>query len=132
MYDTLHAGLLFLVSFRAASGWVASARHVIKVEHLSKSYGDTHAVRDLSFGVSRGEVLGLLGPNGAGKSTTMRIITGCLRPTSGTVCVAMVGVNDGEGFKRSIGYLPEFFPLLGNIIVYDLLQFAASAHLSVG
>ena len=101
---------------------------MVEVEHLSKSYGDTVAVRDLSFGVSRGEVLGLLGPNGAGKSTTMRIITGYLRPTSGTVRVAGIGVNDGEGFKRSIGYLPEFSPLYGDMIVYDLLQFAAAAH----
>ena len=101
---------------------------VIDVQHLSKSYGGTHAVRDLSFSVARGEVLGLLGPNGAGKSTTMRIITGYLRPTSGTVRVAGTVVDDSDVFKQSIGYLPEFSPLYGDMIVYDLLQFAAAAH----
>ena len=81
---------------------------MIAVRHLTKRFGPTTAVDDVSFAVSRGEVLGFLGPNGAGKSTTMKMITGFLAPTSGTAVIC--GCDIGEApiaAKRHIGYLPE-------------------------
>ena len=84
---------------------------MIKVEHLSKSFGPKRAVNDISFSVERGEVLGFLGPNGAGKSTTMRMLTGFIPPSAGKITV---GGHDMESdplpAKKLIGYLPENAP----------------------
>ena len=81
---------------------------MLEVRHLSKRYGALTALHDLSFDVSPGEVLGLLGPNGAGKSTTVKILTGLLPPTSGTVRLDGADVlADPVTFKRSLGYVPE-------------------------
>ena len=78
----------------------------IKVKSLTKSFGPIHAVRGVSFDVNHGEVLGFLGPNGAGKSTTMKMITGFLEPTSGTVEVNGFDVRENPiDVKRSVGYL---------------------------
>ena len=101
---------------------------IVDASNVSKRYGARMAVDGLDLSVPIGCCFGLLGPNGAGMSTTMRIITGYLRPTSGTVRVAGTEVDDSAVFKRSIGYLPEFSPLYPDMIVYDLLQFAAAAH----
>jgi ABC-2 type transport system ATP-binding protein len=99
---------------------------VIKVEHLTKSFGAKTAVNDISFNVQRGEVLGFLGPNGAGKSTTMRMVTGFIPPTSGTISVGNHDVlQDPIGAKRLIGYLPENAPGYADMTVHGFLRFCA-------
>ena len=99
---------------------------MIRIENLTKSFGGKNAVDDLSFTVERGEVLGFLGPNGAGKSTTMRMITGFLPPTSGTVSVGGFDVVDAPlAAKRLIGYLPESAPSYPDMTVHGFLSFAA-------
>ena len=90
----------------------------IDVRALDKQFGPIHAVRDISFSVKHGEVLGFLGPNGAGKSTTMKMITGFLEPTAGTVIVNGHDVtSDPIAVKSSIGYLPEGAPSYGEMTV---------------
>ena len=99
---------------------------MIKVEHLSKSFGPKRAVDDVSFEVAPGQVLGFLGPNGAGKSTTMRMITGFIAPTSGkvTVCGFDIEAQPLEA-KRRIGYLPEAAPSYPEMTVSSFLNWAA-------
>lgn len=97
---------------------------MIEVDHLTKYYGSTAAVRDVTFTVERGEILGFLGPNGAGKSTTMRIITGYLPASAGTVRVDGYDVaEDSIEVRRRIGYLPESVPLYTDMSVFDYLNF---------
>ncbi len=99
---------------------------MIKVHNLSKTFGPKKAVDDTSFEVGKGEVLGFLGPNGAGKSTTMRMITGFIPPTSGTVSVCGFDiVEHAIEAKRKIGYLPEAAPSYLEMTVIAFLQFAA-------
>ncbi len=99
---------------------------MIKVEHLTKTFGAKVAVNDLSFTVERGEVLGLLGPNGAGKSTSMRMVTGFIPPTSGTITVGGHDVlDDSIAAKRLIGYLPENAPGYADMTVHGFLKFCA-------
>ncbi|MEP7273102.1 MAG: ATP-binding cassette domain-containing protein [Acidobacteriota bacterium] len=99
---------------------------MIEVEHLTKSYGQSRAVSDISFKVERGEILGFLGPNGAGKTTTMRILTGYLPATSGTVRVAGFDVSEQSiDVRRHIGYLPETPPLYPEMSVRSYLEFVA-------
>jgi ABC-2 type transport system ATP-binding protein len=99
---------------------------VIEVRHLTKRYGDRVAVRDLSFDVSAGEVVGFLGPNGAGKSTTLRMLTGFLKPTSGSITVAGLSADaDPIGVKRRIGYMPEAMPLYLEMRVVEYLRYRA-------
>jgi ABC-2 type transport system ATP-binding protein len=97
---------------------------MIHVENLTKYYGDYAAVRDVSFDVERGQVVGFLGPNGAGKSTTMRILTGYLNATSGSASVDGKDVfwNPIEA-RRRIGYLPESCPLYTEMRVEEYLRF---------
>ena len=100
---------------------------MIEVSHLSKSYRDLKAVDDVSFQVQSGEILGFLGPNGAGKTTTMRILTGVLPPTSGTVKVSGFDVFEHPlEVKKRIGYLPENPPLYTDMTVRAYLRFVAS------
>jgi len=100
---------------------------MIEVTGLTKRYRDRVAVQDLTFSVPEGEILGFLGPNGAGKSTTMRILTGYLPATSGTVKVAGYDVfEDPYEVKRRIGYLPETPPLYPEMTVHGYLRFVAS------
>lgn len=100
---------------------------MIKVEGLSKIYGENIAVDGISFEVKEGHIYGFLGPNGAGKSTTMNIITGYLSPTSGTVEInGYVMGKDTLKAKQSIGYLPEIPPLYPDMTVGEYLRFAAS------
>ena len=98
----------------------------IRIEHLTKRYGQQTAVDDLSFRVSAGEVLGFLGPNGAGKTTTMRMICGLIAPHAGSIHVAGHDVaTDADAVRRAIGYLPESNPLYEDMPVLDLLRFTA-------
>ena len=97
---------------------------MIKVERLTKRYGPTLAVKDITFEVEKGEVVGFLGPNGAGKTTTMRILTGFLPPTSGTVSVAGYDVlEEPLEVKKRIGYLPEAPPVYPEMSVEGYLDF---------
>jgi len=97
---------------------------MIEVERLTKRYGPTRAVTDVSFRVESGEVLGFLGPNGAGKTTTMRVITGFLPPTEGTVRVAGFDVVEQPiEAKRRTGYLPESPPVYPDMTVTEYLGF---------
>ena len=101
---------------------------MIKVEHLTKYYGDFLAVDDLSFQIDEGHVYGFLGPNGAGKTTTMNIMTGCLSPTSGRVTVGGSDIlTEPEQAKRLIGYLPEQPPLYLNETPLEYLRFVGEA-----
>ena len=101
---------------------------MIKVEHLTKYYGDFLAVDDLSFQIAEGHVYGFLGPNGAGKTTTMNIMTGCLSPTSGSVTVGGFDIlAEPEQAKRLIGYLPEQPPLYLNETPLKYLRFVGEA-----
>ena len=96
----------------------------IEVSHLKKSYGSLNAVNDLSFSVKRGEIIGLLGPNGAGKSTTMRILTGYMPATSGSVRICGLPVaSQSEATKRLVGYMPENNPLPEDMRVSEYLWF---------
>jgi len=100
---------------------------MIKVENLTKYYGDFCALNGINFEVKKGEILGLLGPNGAGKSTTYRIMTGYLRPTSGTIKVKDFNIRDHQlEIKRLIGYLPESAPIYHDMLVYDYLEYVAN------
>jgi ABC-2 type transport system ATP-binding protein len=97
---------------------------MIHVENLVKYYGDYAAVRNVSFDVERGQVVGFLGPNGAGKSTTMRILTGYLTATSGKASVDGKDVFwDPIEARRRIGYLPESCPLYTEMRVEEYLRF---------
>jgi ABC-2 type transport system ATP-binding protein len=99
---------------------------MIEVSGLTKRFRDRAAVLDLSFAIPRGEVVGLLGPNGAGKTTTLRLVTGYLPPTSGTVRVAGIDVQERPlEARRHIGYLPEIPPLYDAMTVRAQLRFAA-------
>ncbi|MGD2062472.1 MAG: ABC transporter ATP-binding protein [Nitrospirota bacterium] len=99
---------------------------MIHVENLHKRYGPIEAVRDVSFHVAPGEVLGFLGPNGAGKTTTLRIITGFLPATSGRVTVGGDDIFEHpRAVKERIGYLPEVPPLYPELTVTEQLTFVA-------
>jgi ABC-2 type transport system ATP-binding protein len=99
---------------------------MIEVQHLTKRYGPVTAVDDLSFRVETGEILGFLGPNGAGKTTTMRIITGYMPASEGSVVVAGYDVfSQPIEAKRRTGYLPETPPLYPDMTVREYLTFVA-------
>ncbi|WP_445251460.1 ATP-binding cassette domain-containing protein, partial [Microcoleus sp. Pol14C6] len=99
---------------------------MIEVEHLSKTYGSTAAIADVSFSVESGEILGFLGPNGAGKTTTMRILSGYLPASSGTARIAGMDVHeDSMAVRQRIGYLPENPPLYPEMTVEGFLFFVA-------
>jgi ABC-2 type transport system ATP-binding protein len=99
---------------------------MIEVVHLTKTFGGRPAVKDVSFQVRRGEILGFLGPNGAGKTTTMRILTCYMPATSGTARVAGFDVfEQSMEVRRRIGYLPENPPLYNEMTVRRYLEFVA-------
>jgi len=99
---------------------------MIKVENLTKYYGEICAVNDISFQINKGEILGLLGPNGAGKTTFMRILTCYLDPSAGTIQVKDYSIRDHPfEIKKMMGYLPENAPLYPDMLVYDYLQYVA-------
>jgi ABC-2 type transport system ATP-binding protein len=101
----------------------------IEVKGLTKLYGEQKAVNDISFYISKGEIVGFLGPNGAGKSTTMKIITGYLLPNAGQVKVSGIDVLQRPlDTKKKIGYLPEANPLYFDMYVREYLYFMADLH----
>jgi ABC-2 type transport system ATP-binding protein len=101
----------------------------IELTSIVKTYGTQKAVNNISFSAKKGEIVGFLGPNGAGKSTTMKILTGFIKPSEGTVLVSGIDVisNPIEAQKK-IGYLPEHNPLYLDMYVREYLQFQASLH----
>jgi ABC-2 type transport system ATP-binding protein len=99
---------------------------MIAVHQLTKRYARHEAVRDLTFTVKRGEIVGFLGPNGAGKTTTLRMLTGFLPPTSGTARVAGFDIfRQSLQARRKIGYMPENVPLYEDMRVREYLKFRA-------
>lgn len=99
---------------------------MINIKNLVKSFGGFKAVDNISFEVPKGQVLGFLGPNGAGKSTTMRMITGFIEPTSGTIKIKGINIaEDPISARKLIGYLPENSPSYGEMTVYEFLDFIA-------
>ncbi len=99
---------------------------MITVSHLSKHFGPKKAVNDISFEVRKGEILGFLGPNGAGKSTTMRMITGFIPPTAGSVAIGGSDIlSDSIAARKKIGYLPENAPVYRDMSVKGYLEFCA-------
>ena len=98
---------------------------VIETDGLTKRYGETTAVSDLTMAVDRGTVYGFLGPNGAGKTTTMRMLTTLTRPTSGTARVAGRPVSDRDAVTPHIGYLPEEPPIYDELTGREQLEYAA-------
>lgn len=101
---------------------------MIKVEHLTKRYGELLAVDDVSFDIADGHIYGFLGPNGAGKSTTMNIMAGCLSPTAGSVSVDGFDIlQQPMDAKRRIGYLPEQPPLYMGETPMEYLAFVGEA-----
>lgn len=101
----------------------------LTIQHLTKIYGAQRAVNNISFSVSRGEIVGFLGPNGAGKSTTMKIATSYIPPTSGRVVVGGYDVVEQPlKVKKIIGYLPEHNPLYLDLYVHEYLAFAGKLY----
>src|SRR3954454_194091 len=101
-----------------------SMSDIVIVEHLVKRYGPRPAVRDVSFSIAQGEVVGLLGPNGSGKSTIMRMLTGYLPPSEGMIRVGDLDVQtDSLAVRQRIGYVPEDTPLYEGMRVHEFLRF---------
>lgn len=99
----------------------------INVSNLTKYYGNILAVDNISFEVSKGEILGFLGPNGAGKTTTMKIVTTYMPPTSGTVKVDGIDVEENSlEVRKKIGYLPELNPLYSDMTATEYLDYVAA------
>tara|TARA_Y100001970_G_C14085356_1_gene776998 strand:- start:66 stop:1016 length:951 start_codon:yes stop_codon:yes gene_type:complete len=99
---------------------------LIRIENLSKNYGDVKAVQSISFSLNDGEIVGFLGANGAGKSTTLKMMTGYLTPTSGNVFVNDKNIiDDCIDIQKQIGYLPELNPLYFEMKVHEYLKFHA-------
>lgn len=100
---------------------------MIQVENLTKYYDDVRAVDQINFDIQKGEITGLLGPNGAGKTTTLRMLTGFLRPTSGSIQVKDYSIDtQALEIKKILGYLPESAPLYHEMLVFDYLDYVAN------
>jgi ABC-2 type transport system ATP-binding protein len=99
---------------------------MIRAENLTKYFGDLCAVDHITLNILKGQILGLLGPNGAGKTTTLRMLTGFLRPSSGTIRVKDYNLEEHSlEIRKLLGYLPESAPLYHDMLVYDYLQYVA-------
>lgn len=99
---------------------------MVTAEHLHKTFGRFTAVRDASFSIDKGEIVGFLGPNGAGKTTTMKMLTGYLPPTAGTATIAGHDIIDEpQEARRHLGYMPENVPLYEDLRVYEYLEYRA-------
>ena len=103
--------------------------NIIEVKNIYKEFGSYLAVKDLSFSVKEGEIVGILGPNGAGKTTSMRILTGFLYPTKGTIKINGKNLFENPVSSRKlIGYVPEGSPLYNEMTVIDFLRFVFEAR----
>lgn len=101
----------------------------VEVTNLTKIYGNQHAVNDISFTAEEGQIIGFLGPNGAGKSTTMKIATGYLPPSQGTIKVCGFDVVENPlEVRKNVGYLPEHNPLYLDMYIHEYLRFIGSLH----
>lgn len=101
---------------------------MLDIHNLTKKYGGTRVLQDISFQLKDGEILGFLGPNGAGKTTTMRILTGFLAPTGGRILMnGLDTLEDSVRTKRGLGYLPENNPLYTEMRVFEALRFTGLA-----
>ena len=99
---------------------------MVTAEHLHKTFGRFTAVKDASFSIEKGEIVGFLGPNGAGKTTTMKMLTGYLPPTAGTARIAGFDIIDSPlEARRHMGYMPENVPLYDDLRVYEYLDYRA-------
>ncbi len=99
----------------------------IEVEHISKSYGEVVALRDVSFDVEAGELFGLIGPDGAGKTTLFRLLTTLLKPDAGRASVVGLDiVNDYRDIRKQVGYMPGRFSLYSDLTVRENMDFFAS------
>lgn len=106
-----------------------SKKNMIEISNLSKSYGRHKAVDQISFEVTRGEIVGFLGPNGAGKSTTLKMLTGFLPPTSGAARIAGKDIfRESLEVRKKIGYMPENVPLYIDMRVKEYLRFRGGLH----
>lgn len=102
---------------------------MIELRNVTKTYGLTKALDDVSFKIEQGQIIGFVGPNGAGKSTTMKIITTYTAPTSGTAVINGFDVLENPfEVRKTIGYLPETVPLYYDMLVYDYLEFVGQAR----
>ena len=96
---------------------------MIKVQDLTKNYGDVQAVKSINFEINDGEIVGFLGENGAGKTTTLKMLTGYLVPTAGNVEINDLNISDSAfEIQKQIGYLPELNPLYPEMSVYEYLE----------
>jgi ABC-2 type transport system ATP-binding protein len=104
-----------------------TSHHVIEVDALNRRYGNRLAVKDLSLHVERGEIVGFLGPNGAGKTTTLRMLTGYLVPTAGTIRIDGIdAVRSSIEARKGLGYMPEGVPLYREMRVAEYLRHRAA------
>ena len=99
---------------------------MIEVKNITKKYGSTTAVDNITFNINEGEIIGLLGPNGAGKSTTMNMITGYIEPTEGEIIINGNNISKKpQKAKRQIGYMPEGVPLYSDLNVKEFVTYMA-------
>src|SRR5579871_1277896 len=113
-------------AIRPCDGWIEVDYRMFELRHLTKVYGNFVAVRDVWFSAEKGSILGFLGPNGAGKTSTMRVITGFMPATSGTVVIDDLDIFENSlEARRRIGYLPENPPLYSDMRVDAYLRFVA-------
>ena len=102
---------------------------LVRVERMTRRYGEIVAARDVTFEVHRREMFGLIGPDGAGKTTTLRVILGLLRPTEGSVrTCGLDPLAQSEALSRKIGYLSQRFSLYGDLTVDENVAFFAEIH----
>src|SRR3954465_4177092 len=101
---------------------------VIDVNHLNKTFGHKHVVKDFSLQVRRGEIYGFLGPNGSGKTTSIRMICGLLKPDSGRGTFLGYDISDSAAIKRDVGYMTQRFSLWEDLTIRENLEFVARMY----
>lgn len=103
--------------------------YAIETQHLTRKYGKLTAVEDLNLRVPAGAIFGLIGPNGAGKTTSLRMLAGLLEPTSGEIIInGMAANHDWRELRRQIGYMPDFFGVYEDMLVWEYLDFFARCY----